>query len=1044
MTNELSVFRRVDFHSVRRLKEVWSDSPDSDVKLHAHVISRFEDSLDDLRSAGRSPRGLIITGPAGSGKTHVLGQIRREAMMADSHFIMIDCTDILHFWPSLALQYLQSLQQEYVDKKGNKRTQIEALLSNLIQRTSSRVPADLLDEMSRMNREHLIQLADDVIVRLRRSNTARMLRHGTVRALFYLYSGEQSLSDLGYAYLQGQALDSTPEVGDVHLGGTNSPKEVVGDLAWLMSLSGPTVLAFDQMDPIVTQHRLLAADENHESQAIIQGVVNGLMSLEKLEDTLPVVVLLEASLETLRKWGLDSAMDRFQSPIPLDPPRGTEPYEQIVRQRMERRYRSESFTPPYPTWPFARSFFGTLRGLSPRQVLNRCEQHRLVCLAAGEVCELNSYGGETVHPVAPRPSDPGLDSVYARLLQTVNVDGKLDEENEDKFGDELAEVCELLLKELPSDPNIDYELEDEFHETKKYESLHVRLRRVFCSESDREEHVCVRVLEKKHWKAFQVRLAAARTMSGVTEGLAGRTLILLRNGAVPSGSSTQKMIDEFRKTGGRIEPVNRADLAVFSAVQQLQREFPNDFEGWLRQSRPLSQTTVFRSILTTWLEPRPAVMAAASSHLQHEFTSVNEKPPLRSDRSSATHSVLVGLRDGLVSQPIEFPTIDLTRHVVIRAGSGGGKTVLLKRLVEEAALSGVSSIVIDSARDLSFLGDRWPESPEGWLESDAQRAERYHRDVRVQIWTPGRPDGRPVLLSPLPDFRSRFEDSYEFEQAVQLATDSLGALLTSGRNRTQPMAVLQAALKHFALQQGHELRAFADLLHDLPESATLNISRAQKMAQEMGDQLNALMLRDPLLSPTGQPLDIGELFGARGGPPTVSVISLFALSDPTSQASFIGRLAMAVFDWIRRNPPPEGLRGLFVLDEAAPFLPRSSSESKPALMLLSQQARKYGVGLLLATQNPMDLDYNATAQFATQFFGTANQPQVVRFIQDIMEKRGLRNLNPASLKAGSFYVSAPSLAQPIKLQAPMCLSWHPRNRTPTDEEILDRVRRDSR
>jgi hypothetical protein len=273
---------------------------------------------------------------------------------------------------------------------------------------------------------------------------------------------------------------------------------------------------------------------------------------------------------------------------------------------------------------------------------------------------------------------------------------------------------------------------------------------------------------------------------------------------------------------------------------------------------------------------------------------------------------------------------------------------------------------------------------------------------------------------------------------VQIATDGLGGLLVTGCNRTQALAVLQVATTHFAQQHQHDLRAFAELLQELPESATPNISRSRKLAQEMGDQLNALILRDPMLSTSGQPIDIGELFGTTGGPPTVSVISLFALNDLSAQAAFIGRLAMAVFDWIRRNPARDGLRGLFVVDEAAPFLPRSSSESKDALMLLCQQ---YGVGLLLATQNPMDLDYNATAQFATQFFGTANQPQVVRFIEDVMEQRGLRNLNPSALKPGWFYVSAPSLKQPVKLQAPMCFSWHPRNRTLTDDEILERVRR---
>jgi hypothetical protein len=1054
MNEELTVFRRVDFGSVRLLREVWLDSSESDVRLQDDVISRFDDSLDRLRSLRKNQLGLVLTGAAGSGKTHTFGQIRRKAMASGAHFILIDCTDILHFWSTLALQYLQSLQQEYVDQHGVTRTQIETILSDLVYKTYSRRPAHILSEMSNMDRHRLIQIAGDVVAHLRLSHTTRMQRrHGTVRALFYLYSGEQSLSDLAYAYLQGQKLestseqDSTVEVNAIYLGGENSPKDVVSDLAWLMSLTQLTVLAFDQLDPIVTQHRVLAADENHESQAIIQGVVNGFMSLmDTLEQTLPVVAGLEVSWETLRKWGLNSAIDRFQlPPVALGAPRTAESYEQIVRQRLDRSYRSQSFAPPYPTWPITAKFFDTLQGLSPREVLNRCERHRQACLAAGAVSELAAYSGDVADLPRPTVRPGSLDAAFSQLKQAASIEMP-NEENEDEFGRQLADVCEMFLKELPSDPDIDWQCEHEFRETKKYASLHVRLRRIFRKQSDREEHVCIRVLEKGHWKAFQVRLAAARTMSGVTEGLAGRTLVLLRNGPAPGGSTTQKLIDEFRRAGGRIEPVNRTDLGVFSAVQQLQREFRDDFEVWLRHARPLSQTALFQNLVPTWLEQEAIAVAAAATDQQKPVrVQIEEtRPPAEAVPVSAVANIRVGLRDGSTSQPIEFPIIDLTRHVVIRAGSGGGKTVLLKRLVEEAALAGVSSIVIDSARDLSYLGDQWPEKPEGWLEKDDARADRYLREVKVLIWTPGRRDGRPMFLSPLPDFRSDFAEQAEFEHAVQIATDSLGGLLVTGRNRTRALAVLQAAMTHFARQQGHDLQAFGELLQELPESATPNISRARKLAQEMGDQLNALILRDPMLSTTGQPIDIGELFGATGGPPTVSVISLFALNDLSSQAAFIGRLAMAVFDWIRRNPARDGLRGLFVVDEAAPFLPRSSSESKDALMLLCQQARKYGVGLLLATQNPMDLDYNATAQFATQFFGTANQPQVVRFIEGVMEQRGLRNLNPSGLKPGWFYVSAPSLKQPIKLQAPMCLSWHPRNRTPTDEEILGRVHRRGR
>jgi DNA helicase HerA-like ATPase len=1048
MNPELAAFRSVDFHGVRRLKEVWQDGPRAEDILHSTAMESYKDAIDRLRERGENQCGLVFTGPAGSGKTHLLGQIRKHALANDNYFVLVNCTDILHFWPTLALQYLQSLQQEYLTPGGSKQTQIEVVLGTLMDRISKSVSAGTLLELYTMERDDLVRLASEVVASLRVPYWTRMKRHGTVRALFYLHSGEQALSDLAYAYLQGQTLDSIPEVTGVNLGGANSPPEVVSDLAWLMSLSRPTVLAFDQFDPIITQHRLLAADENHESHAVIVGLVNGLMSLmEKLARTQPILGLLESSWETLHKYGLDSATDRFEPAIPLAPPRRSrDVYRSIVVQRLERAYAAKNFKLHNPPWPIEESFFDSLEGLIPRDVLKRCELHRQQCLAAGTVSALQSYQ-QGFGPPPPPPPPNGLQEAFLELVGAANVEGMKGEDNEDRLGQLLSEVCKLFRQELPSDPDIDFEIDTEFNESKQYKSLHVRLARLFRKESDREEHLCLRVLEKKHHAAFQCRLRAALTMSGVKEGLPGRALVVLRNAPIPGGPTTEKLAREFHGSGGRIETLLDEDLKVILALPKLQGLYPDKFEEWQRQAKPLSHTQLFKKLVPDWLgsksPPRPEPPIPPVAPVPDRTGRQSEPTVTRHSTSQATptKAILIGLRDGLPSSPVEIPPLDLTRHVVIRAGSGGGKTVLLKRLVEEAALAGVSSIVIDSARDLSYLGDSWPESPDGWLVDDAERARRYKQDVKVCIWTPGRADGRPMFLSPLPDFRKSFDDQYEFDQAIQIATSGLGDRLAKRRNSAQAMAVLQAAVKHFGASRGHELKAFADLLQELPDSAMPNISKAPKLARDMGDELHALILRDPMLSPSGKPVDIGELFGAGGGVPTVSVISLFALSDLSSQAAFIGRLGLAIFEWIRRNPTVNGIRGLFVIDEAAPFLPRYSSESKAALLLLCQQARKYGVGLLMATQNPKDLDYNATAQFSTQFFGTANQPQVVSFIREVMEGRGMRSLNPGVLKPGEFYVSSPSMTQPIKLRAPMCLSWHPRNRTLTDEEILELARR---
>jgi DNA helicase HerA-like ATPase len=191
-------------------------------------------------------------------------------------------------------------------------------------------------------------------------------------------------------------------------------------------------------------------------------------------------------------------------------------------------------------------------------------------------------------------------------------------------------------------------------------------------------------------------------------------------------------------------------------------------------------------------------------------------------------------------------------------------------------------------------------------------------------------------------------------------------------------------------------------------------------------------------------LDIGRLFGL-GNPKTrISVISFIGLQSLESQQQFVNQLAMALFTWIKKHPSvgATGVTGLFVLDEAKDFLPGGSSSSpcKKSLMRLAAQARKYGLGMVVATQNPKDLDYNAVAQFATQFFGRANSPQVIDFIDTMLQAKGGSGEGVARLQKGQFFVtSSEGLSHPVKIKAPLCLTNHPDGRPLTESEILKRA-----
>jgi hypothetical protein len=115
------------------------------------------------------------------------------------------------------------------------------------------------------------------------------------------------------------------------------------------------------------------------------------------------------------------------------------------------------------------------------------------------------------------------------------------------------------------------------------------------------------------------------------------------------------------------------------------------------------------------------------------------------------------------------------------AGSGSGKSVLLRRIVEECALKGVSSIVLDPNNDLARLGDAWPEPPDSWSMHDAARASNYLEHTDVVVWTPRRQGGRPLTFQPLPVFADVLDDEDEFQAAVDSAVDALAPRINADR-----------------------------------------------------------------------------------------------------------------------------------------------------------------------------------------------------------------------------------------------------------------------
>jgi hypothetical protein len=392
----------------------------------------------------------------------------------------------------------------------------------------------------------------------------------------------------------------------------------------------------------------------------------------------------------------------------------------------------------------------------------------------------------------------------------------------------------------------------------------------------------------------------------------------------------------------------------------------------------------------------------------------------------------------------------LAKHTVVLAGAGSGKTVLLYRLVEEAALRGIPSIVVDCANDLSSFDEPKESSPH-WRPGDEELARRFRESSEMILWTPGKENGNPLTLQPLPDFDAVKGDPEELQDALLMANASLSGIVAkrAGEKTEKKLGILRRSLEFFARNYaGGTLRDYTDMLKDLPDGAGPGVSKEKALAVEMSDALRVQMTTNPLLNTTGAALDPAVLFGddRRRAATRISVISLLGLPTLDMQRTFLNQLAMILFSWIKKNPNPPGrpIRGLLVVDEAKDFLPsQKSSECKESMLRLGAQARKYGLGLVFATQHPKDIEHKLIGNSSTHFYGLNNSPASLATLQEQMKLKGGSGDDIARLKVGQFYFYSAGAAQtsPVKLKVPDCLS----NKRLLDEhEILTKARQSRR
>ena len=342
--------------------------------------------------------------------------------------------------------------------------------------------------------------------------------------------------------------------------------------------------------------------------------------------------------------------------------------------------------------------------------------------------------------------------------------------------------------------------------------------------------------------------------------------------------------------------------------------------------------------------------------------------------------------------------------------------------MEEAALIGAPSLVLDVHNDLARLGEPWPSRPAEFSDNDARKASAYFQRADVVVWTPGVSGGRPLTLNLLPDFarlqRSNDPDYLdERERAVDMALATLEPYLPGrGVKAMKLRGALADALRAFARVGGGSLDDLVRLLGHLPDGVS-RIAEAAKLAREIAEQLLAAMATEPSLRTPAAPFDPAQLFEGPGGRTRVSVVNLSGLGSDAARATFVNQLQMTLFTWIKDHPSPSGR--LYVLDEAQVYAPaRESTACKKSALALVKQARKYGLGMIFATQEPRGVDHAILSNCLTHVYGRVSSPASIEAVRTMMAAKGGAADDLARLGVGEFYFATEGFSRPVKISRP--------------------------
>ncbi len=408
---------------------------------------------------------------------------------------------------------------------------------------------------------------------------------------------------------------------------------------------------------------------------------------------------------------------------------------------------------------------------------------------------------------------------------------------------------------------------------------------------------------------------------------------------------------------------------------------------------------------------------------------------LLDENGDNVNSIFAG-RQLETGKPVTLNRGVMKRHSAVLGGSGSGKTTLALSLIEQFLARGIPAVLIDRKGDLCSYAN-----PDVWRVDDGDAFERTSEReklgdaIDVAVYTPGRASGRPISITLLPHGMNELPE-HEQQLLANLSAAALGDMLHMKKSAThqKQSGTLSVALRILGARSSHEV-SLSDLIAFLEDEdpeltdLTQRMDPSGKIRRDLVAQLDSLRYRNAaLFEAGGESLRMDALLGlgpyARDGRTRLSIIYTGFLGDNENILFWVAQFLSEALRFCQRNPNDE-LQAVVMFDEADLYIP---ANAKPAtaepLQSLLKRARSAGLGLMLATQSPGDLDYKSRDQITSWFIGRVREDTALRKLKAAFQSES--GLDPAAVlphqTVGQFHLVQEGLVRSMKAQRSLIMA----------------------